>query len=68
VSHDDGHNVLVRFHHVVEYSAKAMRIAITVSDLPGIWIPKSQIAHHDTETHEIWIPMWLAEKKGLEYE
>jgi len=65
---DDGENVLVRFHRVKASSPRARLIELSVEDAEGVWIPESQIAHIDEDAGELWIPEWLAEKKGLEYE
>lgn len=67
-AYDDGENVLVRFYGMDGDTAKAYKILITVDDIEGVWIPRSQVADIDWDTHEMWIPLWLAEKKGLEYE
>jgi hypothetical protein len=67
-SYDDGSNVLVRFNHAKYESDKAHWLALSIEDEEGVWLPKSQIAHIDFNTSEVWIPLWLAEKKGLEYD
>jgi len=67
-SYDDGSNVLVRFHHAMAESDKAHLLALSVEDQEGVWLPKSQIAHIDFCSGEVWIALWLAEKKGLDYE
>lgn len=66
--HDNGDNVLVRFHDARHETASAHLLAIAADDVEGVWLPKSQIAHIDLDAKEVWIPLWLAEKKGLEYE
>lgn len=71
--YDDGENVLVRFSHAKYESDKAHLLAMDEDDDEGTWFPKSQIAHIDFYPargtgSELWIPKWLAEKKGLEYE
>ena len=66
--HDDGNNVRVQVHEQDGESDKACRFLVAVDDIAGTWIPKSQIAHYDDDAGELWIPLWLAEKKGLEYE
>lgn len=66
--YDDGGNVLVRFDHAASETDKAHRLALSVVDAEGVWLPKSQIAHIDFEAGEVWIPLWLAEKKGLDYD
>ena len=68
MSYDNGENVLVRFHHAKHETEKAHWLALTIEDEEGVWLPKSQIAHLDFSTSEVWIPLWLAEKKGLDYE
>ena len=65
---DDGMNVLVRFDSIEGRRKKAYRLRIDPYDGPEIWIPKSQVASIDEDAGEVWIPLWLAEKKGLEYE
>lgn len=68
VSHDDGTNVLVRFDGVQAETEKAVCIVLDATDYEGVWIPRSQIAHIDEDAGELWIPLWFAEKKGLDYE
>jgi len=65
---DNGSNVLVRFHEIKHDTGKATLLLLTPSDTQGVWIPNSQIAHIDDDTGEVWIPLWLAEKNGMEYE
>ncbi len=67
-NHDDGNNVLVRFHTAGHIGAKSRLIYLSPEDREGIWLPHSQIAHIDTDSGEVWIPLWLAEKMGVEYE
>ena len=67
-AHDNGEDVLVRFHHVRHESARAYLLSLTLDDVEGVWLPKSQITHIDTDANEVWLPLWLAEEKGLEYE
>ncbi len=67
-AHDDGTNVLVRFDSIEGRTEKAYQLRIDPYDGPEIWIPKSQVASIDREKGEVWVPLWLAEKKGLEYE
>lgn len=68
--YDDGNNVLVRFHHRMPHSelTKAHHLFLSANDTEGVWIPKSLTAHLDDDAGEVWIPIWLAEEKGLEYE
>jgi hypothetical protein len=63
---DDGSNVLVRFESIGARSSKAVKICVDVDE--DVWLPESQIAHLDEDAGEVWIPLWLAEKKGLEYQ
>ena len=65
---DNGDNVVVSYHRLEADRPKAYRFTLSASDCDGVWIPKSQVAHIDEDAHEIWIPLWLAEKKGLEYD
>ncbi len=66
---DNGTNVLVRFHEIVRRTDKAVLISIEEDDDDtSVWIPESQIAMIDTGLGEVWIPLWLAEEKGLEYD
>ena len=67
-AYDEGSNVLVRFHHARHESEKAHLLMFSADDEQGIWFPKSQIAHLDLDANEVWIPLWLAEKKGLDYD
>ena len=64
---DDGNNVLVKFDHVVHQTDDAILI---VQDDEEVWIPFSQITApgEEDELREMWIPLWLAEKKGLSYD
>lgn len=62
---DDGSNVLVHFDEIKAETEAAIFIVV---DDEKIWLPKSQIAHLDHGAGELWIPLWLAEKKSLEYE
>ncbi len=64
---DDGDNVLVGFDRVMSETEKAKLLAISPDDAQGVWIPSSQIASIDADAGEVWIPLWLAEAKGLEY-
>ena len=67
--HDNGTNVLVRFHEIVRRTDKAVLISIEEDDDDTfVWIPESQIAMIDTGLGEVWIPLWLAEEEGLEYD
>jgi len=66
--YDDGENVVIRFHEIKSESPKAYLIALSPDDYHGTWIPKSQVANIDHEASEVWIPLWLAEKKGLDYD
>ena len=68
INHDDGTNVLVRFYEIERRTDLAHLVLLTPEDEDGVWIPESQIAAIDTGLGELWIPLWLAEKKGLEYE
>lgn len=63
--YDNGENVLVRFVGIAAETEKAYCL---VREDEDIWIPKSQVRHIDEDGGEIWIPVWLAEKKDLEYE
>lgn len=65
---DNGSNVLVRFHALQNESEKAVLLLLDPTDTEGIWLPKSQVTHLDPEIGGAWIPLWLAEKKGFEYE
>jgi hypothetical protein len=65
--HDNGDNVLVRFLEVRAETGSALLLRVSEDDAEDAWIPKSQIAHIDLDANEVWIPLWLAEKKGLEY-
>lgn len=69
-THDDGTNVLVRFHEFKGKtpSGKAYLFSLAPEDSENLCLPMSQVAHIDTDAGEVWIPLWLAEKKGLEYE
>ncbi len=67
-NYDDGTNVLVRFHDVAAERPKSYKLLMAVDDCDGTWIPKSQVAHIDLDTGEFWIPLWLAEEKGFDYE
>ena len=69
-AHDDGENVLVRFHEFKGKtpSGKAYLFSLTAEASENLCLPKSQVAHIDTDTGEVWIPLWLAENKGLDYE
>lgn len=62
---DNGSNVLVRFDSIELERPAATLFVIGVEQ---VWIPVSQIAEIDAKKKEMWIPLWLAEKKGLEYE
>ncbi len=66
--HDDGTNVLVRFDHVKVDRPASYCLALSVDDYGGVWLPKSQVANIDEDAGEVWLPLWLAEKRGLEYE
>lgn len=66
--YNDGTNVLIKFHHLETQTEKAYLVALTVSRHRGMWFPKSLIAHLDKGKREMWIPKWLAEKRGLMYE
>jgi hypothetical protein len=68
---DNGENVLVRFRSIEARTAMAYKILTPFSDEASArmaWLPKSQVADIDEEKGEVWIPLWLAEKKGLGYE
>lgn len=65
MAYDDGNNVLVKFDRVAHETETAILIEV---DDSSEWIPKSQIACVDEELKEMWIPLWLAEKKGLDYD
>lgn len=66
--YDDGENVLIRFHEKVDSTDLAVKLTLTSDDGSGVWLPKSQVAALDKDAGEAWIPLWLAEKKGLSYE
>ena len=63
--YDDGSNVRVRFDGVEAETDAAYLLSV---DGEEVWIPKSQIAHMDDSAGELWIPLWLAEKKELDYD
>jgi len=65
---DNGTNVLVRFKEVVTRTDKAVKFSTPMGVLSEFWLPKSMIAHLDEEKGEVWIPLWLAEKRGIKYE
>ena len=68
MARDKQQNVLVTFSHVSAVTEKAFRIALNGHGLhEGMWIPKSQIAHIDKSKGEMYIPEWLAEKRGLSF-
>lgn len=67
-NYNDGNNVKVNFFAIERTTDKAHLLLMSKEDYQGIWIPSSQIAHIDEDTGEFWIPLWLAEKNGLEYE
>lgn len=69
--HNDGENVLVRA--VVSRSTEGA--FLLDQDGEEVWAPRSQIANEadledadDTEESEVWMPLWLAKKKGLTFE
>lgn len=68
--YDDGTNVLVRFDHQRADTgvggAKLLRM--NADNFDEVWFPNSEIKHFDAEAGEMWIPEWLARKKGVEYE
>lgn len=35
------------------------------TNMQEVWIPKSQIQHHDEDEKLVTVPEWLATKKGL---
>jgi hypothetical protein len=65
---DDGENVLVRFDRIERQTAKAYCILLDFTDVEGVWLPKSKVARIDEDAGECWIPLWLADEKGLEYD
>ncbi len=65
---DDGNNVLVRFDHVMSETPKALLVAMGGEGDEEVWIPKSQVASLDADAGEVWLPLWFAEKKGLQYD
>ena len=68
VAREKQQNVLVVFDHVSAVTEKAYCIALNGSGIhDGMWIPKSQIAHIDKSKGEMYIPEWLAEKRGLSF-
>ena len=70
LAYDDGTNVLVRCLSSEARSDKAVKFLTRFGESPArmAWIPKGQIAHLDEKKGELWIPMWLADKRGLKYE
>lgn len=50
----------------IEHETDAAYLFSTDSD--DVWIPKSQVRGLVLERSELWIPKWLAEEKGLDYE
>lgn len=54
----------IRRDRIVKETDRATLIAVGDEE---VWLPESQIAAIDA-AGEVWIPLWLAEKKGLEYE
>lgn len=58
---DDGNNVLVRCEDIIETKNSYMLDN-------DVFVGKKIVAHVDLETNEIWIPLWLAEKEGLDYD
>lgn len=62
---DNGDNVLVRFDEVKHETDGAFLIVV---DEEEVWIPKSQVAHVDHAKGEMWLPLWLAESKGVGFE
>lgn len=66
--YDNDDNVLVRIASVEAQTERAYKVTLSDDDTQGIWIPKSQVAHFDEDAGEVWIPLWLAEEKGLEYQ
>lgn len=66
--YDDGTNVLVRFHECDDRSRKGIHLLLSPDDRDGVWLPKSKVAYIDHDAGEVWIPEWLAKKKGLDYE
>lgn len=62
---DDESNVLVSFESIETETDRAL--LIRTEDEESHWLPKSQIMSLDHQKNEVWIPMWLAEKKGLDY-
>ncbi len=65
---DNGNNLLVRFDRLVSETPKALLVATGGEGDDEVWIPKSQVASLDVDTGEVWLPLWLAEKKGLQYD
>ncbi len=67
---NDGNNVLVRVDRLVSETPKALLVAMSSDggEEEEVWIPKSQVASLDVDTGEVWLPLWLAEKKGLQYD
>ncbi len=68
---NDGENVLIRYNELVKQTDGAYLIE-TVDTATGevtiTWLPKSQVAKIDHSLCELWIPLWLAESRELEYE
>ena len=61
----NGENVRVTYLDRETETSKAVLYQIGVE---LVWIPKSQISHRDVFEKHIWIPLWLAEKLGIDYE
>lgn len=64
--HDDGENVMVPLQRIKAETDKAYLVMLEQGDGEEVWLPKSQVAFIDQG--EVWIPLWLAEKKGIDYE
>lgn len=60
-SHNDGSDVLVRCDEI-----KELKNSYLLDD--DVFVGKGAVTHVDLDTNEIWVPMWLAEKEGLDYE
>ena len=56
--------ILVQIHHETD---KAILVSLDGDKKKAVWLPRSQIEIEDKGKgiHEITIPIWLAEEKGL---
>ena len=60
--------VLIHFDTVLHETAKAYLFAASPDDLTGDWFPKSQIYDLHLNNKTVWVPRWMAEQKGLQYD